>query len=211
LGWCLLLILVHWLTTTTIPGFRETADFDTKAFGEGQWWRAFSAILLHADLAHLLANATSGFLLLGLAMARYGAGFALLASYLAGACGNLAGFHIYPHAYHGLGASGMVMGALGLISIPPLHGWSFHPRALKQLSQAIFASIMLFVLLGVDPASDVVAHLGGFLTGAIFGLGLSLLPPATLQKKLLVSTAWLVLTGLFTLTTSLAAGIRTLK
>jgi membrane associated rhomboid family serine protease len=204
LGWCLLLIMVHWVTSTSYPQFRDAAVFATAKVHQGQWWRAFTAILLHENLAHLLANSTSGFLLLGLAMARYSPALALLASYLAGAAGNLAGLLIYPHDYTGLGASGMVMGALGLISIPPLHTWSTHPRALKQLSQAVFASIMLFVLLGVDPASDVIAHLGGFAAGILFALGLNLPPARVLQNKAVIWVAWVTLLALLLLTTALA-------
>jgi hypothetical protein len=35
---------------------------------------------------------------------------------------------------------------------------------------------MLFVLLGLDPGTDVVAHLGGFLCGLLLGAGLALVP-----------------------------------
>ena len=67
--------------------------------------------------------------------------------------------------YTGLGASGMVMGALGLISVPPGAQWGSGPVAFKRLAQAIAASVLLFILLGVDPKSDVIAHTGGFVVG----------------------------------------------
>src|SRR5512137_3026328 len=60
-GWCLLLIAVHWLTLTDFAGFRVSGQFDSAAAARGEWWRAFTAVLLHADLAHLLANTTIGF------------------------------------------------------------------------------------------------------------------------------------------------------
>jgi rhomboid protease GluP len=204
LGWCFLLILIHWLTLGPLVGFRSAGQFDSQAAAHGQWWRAFTAILLHADAAHLLANVSIGFLLLGLAMARYGPGPGLFAAYLAGALGNLAGLLLYPKPYVGLGASGMVLGALGLLAAPPWHGWSRHPNSLKQLIQAVCASIMLFILLGTDPASDIIAHLGGFVGGACLGLLLSPVPAKVLKGQTFTLAVWLAFAAVFTLTTCLA-------
>jgi membrane associated rhomboid family serine protease len=197
LAWCILIILVHWLTLGPLFDFRAGGQFDSHAAAQGQWWRAFTAILLHADLAHLLANCTIGFLLLGLAMARYGAALALLAAYLAGALGNVAGLLAYSKPYWGMGASGMVMGALGLIAVPPWRSWSRHPHAIKQVVQAAFASILLFVLLGVDRTSDVMAHLGGFVSGAVFGLLLNLVPAWMLKLRAVITGLWVILLALF--------------
>ena len=43
----------------------------------------FTPVMLHSDLAHLLANVTFGLVILGFAMARFGPGVTLLATYLA--------------------------------------------------------------------------------------------------------------------------------
>jgi membrane associated rhomboid family serine protease len=203
-GWCFLLILVHWLTLNRLPDFAMAGALNSTKALNGEWWRVFTAILLHNDLGHLLANTTIGLLLFGLAMARYGAGVGLFAAYLAGVMGNLAGLWLHPKPYVGLGASGMVMGALGLITIPPFSHWSSHPRALKQLLQAAFASIMLFVLLGVAPSSDVIAHLGGFVAGAILGVALNFRPATALRDWRFTTVAWVVFATLVTLTGWLA-------
>src|SRR5690242_2685039 len=50
LGWCFLLILMHWITFNGLDFLRQTGRFDSAAAAHGQWWRAFTAILLHADL-----------------------------------------------------------------------------------------------------------------------------------------------------------------
>ena len=205
LAWCAALVLAHWLTWREFAAFRVAGQFDSAAAAQGEWWRAFTAIALHADLAHLLANTTVGFLLFGLAMARYGAGLALCTAYLAGAAGNWAGLLLYPRPYFGLGASGMVMGALGLIAIPPFRNWSLHPQSVRQLLQALSASLLLFVLLGVDPASDVIAHLGGFVAGALVALALNLLPITLLKSSLLQRASWLAFGALFAVTAWLAS------
>lgn len=204
LGWCLLLVLVHWWTFGQTSGFRANGQFASEQVAQGQWWRAFTAILLHQDLSHLLSNVTIGFVLFGLSMARYGAGLGLFAAYLCGAAGNLLGYLLHPKPYSGLGASGMILGALGLVAIPPLHSWPPHPRALKEVLQAAFASIMLFVILGVNPASDVIAHAGGFASGITLGVVLSSLPNRLLQSRALAAGTWLVFGALFAATNWLA-------
>jgi rhomboid protease GluP len=203
-GWCLLFIVTHWVTWTSFPGLREAGLFDPGKFEAGEWWRAFTAVLLHADLRHLLANTTIGFLLLGLAMARYGAGVGSLAAFLAGALGNLAGLALHARPYYGLGASGMVMGALGLICVPPYRHWYSQRGALKQVLQAVIAGVFLFLLLGVDPASDVIAHIAGFVGGAGLSLILHFLPQGTLRKWPVRLTAWTALAGLLATTVFLA-------
>jgi hypothetical protein len=94
----------------------------------------------------------------------------------------------------------MVMGALGLLAVPPYRAWSLHPRALKQLLQVGFASIMLFVLLGVDPASDVIAHLGGFCAGVLLAIAINGIPGEKLHRTSLQAAAWMALAILFGVT-----------
>lgn len=46
----------------------------------------------------------------------------------------------------------------------------------RRFSGAIMGGVLLFVLIGVSPESDVVAHLGGFVTGLLLGLLLAPVP-----------------------------------
>ena len=166
-AWVILVCLFYWLSDSRID-LRTPGAVDTVALARGQWWRLFTAMWLHADLEHLAGNAMFGFILLGLAMGRYGTGVGLLASYLAGAAGNVAGWLLSWQPHYGLGASGMVMGCLGLLAVQSVVIWRRTPRAGRLFLSGLFAGVMLFVLLGVAPGTDVVAHLGGF----SFGLGL---------------------------------------
>jgi rhomboid protease GluP len=151
--------------------------WDGTALAHGEWWRLFTATWLHADLAHLAMNAVFGLLLLGLTMGRYGPRVGLLAAYLAGVGGNVAAWLSYGESHRGLGASGVVMGALGLLAVQ-----SFgllkqkNGTAFRRFSGAIMGGVLLFVLIGVSPESDVVAHLGGFVTGLLLGLLLAPVP-----------------------------------
>jgi membrane associated rhomboid family serine protease len=145
---------------------------------------------------------TLGVVLLGLAMGRYGSGTGLLAAYLAGAAGNLAGLMIYPEPHYGLGASGMVMGGLGLLAVHSVTLLRHGAAGRKYVLRGLFAGLMLFVLFGLSPETDVVAHFGGFAAGLVLGGILVWLPKkwqnpktdaasAILFAGLLLATGWL--------------------
>lgn len=143
---------------------------DTVALAHGQWWRLFTAIWLHADVGHLASNAVFGFVLLGFAMGRYGTGVGLLAAYLAGAAGNTLSWVVSSQPKLGLGASGMVMGGLGLLAVQSAPFWREGLRGNRALATGIGTGGMLFVLLGLTPGTDVVAHFGGFIGGVLLGV-----------------------------------------
>ncbi|MCD6048825.1 MAG: Rhomboid family protein [Verrucomicrobia bacterium] len=166
--WVVALVFWHGLADKG-PLLISAGAMDSERFALGEWWRLFTAVTLHHDLAHLAANCTIGLVLFGLAAARYGLGVSLLAAYLAGVLGNVAGWMIYDPPYRSLGASGMVMGALGLLIARPSIGEGLPSLKRKRLMIAASAGVMLFMLLGANPQSDMVAHLGGFAAGLLFG------------------------------------------
>jgi membrane associated rhomboid family serine protease len=200
--WGLFLAGCYWLTHVLRPDFQSLGCMNNAAVRAGEWWRLFSAILLHADPGHLASNVSLGILLLGLAMGRFGAGLALLATYLAGAAGNLAGLFLYPPAHLGVGASGMVMGALGMLAAQSVVSFRRNPLSRRNVIRTALAGLMLFVLFGLNPEADVVAHLGGFATGFWLG-GMLMWRPAAgraalmnlvagaVALLLLVGTSWL--------------------
>jgi membrane associated rhomboid family serine protease len=184
LAWVGLNIFFYWLSETRVD-LRSTGMVDGAALAHGAWWRLFTATWLHADLSHLATNMVFGFLFLGLAMGRYGPGLGLLAAYLAGAGGNLVTWLVHDENYRGLGASGVVTGALGLLAIPSVALLKRRNANLFRLfTGGILAGVLLFVLLGLSPGADVVAHLGGFITGLLLGLLLSATPRFVHQPRI---------------------------
>ena len=180
---CFFLLLLHAVSELAFGELHNAGILDSQRFRGGEWWRAVTAVTLHGDSAHLAANLSTGFLLLGLAMARFGAGVGLLAALLAGVAGNLAGVWLYPTPFRGLGASGMVLGALGLLVFASaktvVNGWP----AVKRLLGGGLAGVMLFLLFGSNPNSDWVAHLGGFVTGCALGAVLGWVPSERLLER----------------------------
>jgi len=218
LAWAGLLVVFFWMETRS--DLRLAGVLDAAAASRGQWWRLFTAVWLHADLAHLAGNAVLGFVLLGLAMARHGTGAGLLAAYLAGVGGNVAAWLFSPGSHLSLGASGMVMGALGLLAIPLFRPRSARPRAavpnrvaplrdgaaaldtgeprspqiqggpprttrraLRYVVSGVLGGVLLFVLLGLSPGTDVVAHAGGFISGVLLGALMRFIPGLARKPK----------------------------
>ncbi len=199
LGWCWVMIMIYWLTEATDGRMESAGAMDPVAFRGGEVWRLFTATTLHADAGHLAANVSTGIAVLGLAMGRYGAGWALLTSLLAGGLGNLLGLIFHTAPYRGLGASGIVMGGLGLLAVQSIAAWRNPLAARRSLVAGVLAGVLLFVLFGLNPRSDVVAHTGGFVGGVILGTALNLLP-ARLGRETradqLAGTAAILLTAL---------------
>jgi membrane associated rhomboid family serine protease len=177
--WLLLPVFLYAAETVGSVALRRVGMMNGLAVKGGEWWRLLTAVTLHADLAHLAANLVTGFLLLGLAMGAFGPGIGLLASLAAGVVGNLAGLAVYPDGYRGLGASGMIMGCLGVLSAQSVallrHGLTHRQLA----ARGMLAGCLLLVLLGFSPEgnTDIVAHVAGFFAGGVFGVAAGFLHP----------------------------------
>jgi rhomboid protease GluP len=204
LGWAAAMGAVYYWSAIRFPGIREAGILDSEKTRQGQWWRLWTAVTLHENVAHLMGNATTGFILMGLAMARYGAGVALLASFVAGAVGNVASLLVYAEPHQSLGASGMVMGALGLVTVQSFSFWRKYPIGGRLVFRAMAAGVLILALIGFSPGSDMVAHVAGFIAGAIFGCGLGGAPPARLQRGAVNAGAMLALAALLLATWRLA-------
>jgi rhomboid protease GluP len=194
-AWGLLMIAADWLGRLSRSDIQAAGCMDNAAVRAGEWWRLFTAMLLHADVAHLTANLTLGVVLLGLAMGRYGGGVGLLAASLAGAGGNVASLLVYPASQQSLGASGMVMGGLGLLAAQSLLYLRQNPNSRRSGLRGVLAGAMLFVLFGLSPGTNIMAHLGGFVTGLVLGAGLVRMP-SRWQNPRTDLVAWLLYGGL---------------
>lgn len=172
LVWAIFLATFYWIMVTE-PRLRDTGLMHNAAVNRGEWWRLFTAVVLHHDVAHLAANLAIGVVLLGLAMGRFGTGVGVLAAYLAGVAGNATVWLLCEPSHRSLGASGMVTGALGLLAAQSsaLDRQSLPAR--KYVFTGVAGGVLLFVLLGLAPGTDVVAHAGGFVGGLLIGVALA--------------------------------------
>lgn len=150
--------------------WREAGVFDVQKVMMGQGWRFLTAVFLHADLAHLASNLSVGIILFGMAFSRFGVGVASLVGLLCGVGGNLFGLWLHSHPYIGLGASGGVMGMLGLLMTAGYADFRARRLGIEWLMRAGMAGAVLFGMWGMNPNSDMVAHFGGFMTGLGIGV-----------------------------------------
>lgn len=175
----ILIICFAWQSTD--PGITERGFNSTTAILEdGEWWRPFSALFLHADLAHLLGN-LGGITLFGTLLIRsIGAWLAYPAILLSGGLGNLlnVAFH-YPDLHRSLGASTSVFGALGALAacgfMELVHSRSRLPWR-RIMIPLVGGLALLGWMGGGNPGSqtDVGAHLAGFLCGIGIGIFIKL-------------------------------------
>lgn len=143
-------------------------------WARAEWWRPFTALFLHADLAHLMGNVALGVLLGLWAAHAIGANLAWVLILLSGTLGNAINSVIRAgEDFTALGASTAVFGTLGLLTgIGALHAFRAPSRAgpLRPLIPLIAGMILLaWFGGGGDPRTDVSAHLCGFGVGACFG------------------------------------------
>jgi membrane associated rhomboid family serine protease len=153
---------------------------DGHALRSGEWWRPLTALTLHADAGHLLANLGFGAVFIGLAARVYGWGVALAATLLAAVSANVLEAVGMPDGATSLGASTAVFAALGLLA--PVR-WPPR-RRLKQWVLRAAPAVAALALLGLlgggdgDPRIDVTAHALGFAAGTVLGLLLRTRPIA---------------------------------
>lgn len=158
--------------------------------GRGEWWRTVTALTLHGDVPHVLANLGAGLIFGALLFPAFGQGLAWLMVLLSGALGNaLSVWVCYPQPYRSLGASTAVFGALGLLVGDAL--WRLLRFKAGRLWWAwvlpLGAGVALLAFLGAGEGKknvDVLAHLWGFALGLPLGMGVSIFSPAQNSRAL---------------------------
>ena len=161
----LALIAIH-AVSESHPALKKSGVMHGVDVSNDEWWRLVTATQLHADWGHLASNLSIGFVLLGLVMGRWGTATGMLAALLTGIGGNIGNWLIQPTQLS-LGASGVVMGCIGLLAVQPHRADQPKFRIGAGLLGGVSGAAMLFMLLGLDPRADVLGHAGGFVTGIL--------------------------------------------
>ena len=145
----------------------------------GQWWRAWTALTLHLDGAHLAANLAAGVWFCYLAAAQIGSGSAWFLIVTGAACANLFEALLGPSSHLSVGASTAVFTALGLLAA---HAWRLRSSYTQRWAVRWAPLVAGVVLLGwfgsgggdgedstAPTQIDIVAHAAGFIVGCILG------------------------------------------
>jgi membrane associated rhomboid family serine protease len=143
----------------------QAAGLVKQAYFRGEWWRLFTAPLLHGNLIHFLMNAAA-LLYLGKRLEVFARWPHLPLVFLFSACvGGEASARFV--AAPSIGASGGLMGWLGfLLVFESLHGRLVPRRARRRL----LAGVVLTGIIGLVGYRfiDNAAHAGGLLAGMLY-------------------------------------------
>ena len=155
----------------------------------GQWWRAWTALTLHLDAGHLVANLGAGVWFGYLAARELGSGSAWLLTVNGAALANWLEAEVGPATHRSVGASTAVFTALGMLAA---HSWRtrYHlPQRWALRWAPLVAGVILLGWLGsAGEGTDLVAHATGFVVGVLIGAAAAL-PP--IERALARVPQWL--------------------
>lgn len=155
----------------------DAGELDAARVQSGQWWRAWTALTLHLDAAHLAANLGAGIWFGYLAARQLGSGRAWFFIVNGAALANWLEGEFGPATHRAVGASTAVFTALGMLAA---HSWRtrFHlPQRSALRWGPLVAGVVLLGWLGsAGEGTDLVAHALGFLTGTLIGATVALPP-----------------------------------
>jgi len=139
----------------------------------GQWWRAVTALTLHADLLHLCGNVVAALIFVSAVGRWLGGGLAAVLILASAAAANLLTAAVHRTAFVSVGSSTAIFAALGLMAglqvlrrleLRTRRGYAWVPLG---------AGLGLYAMLGVGAAADLYAHLFGLGIGALVGFGVA--------------------------------------
>jgi membrane associated rhomboid family serine protease len=167
----------------------DAGSLRAGAVRSGELWRAVTALTLHLDVAHLIANLGFGMLFGYFAGQLLGPGVAWASVLGAAAIANLLTALVQTAAHSSAGASTAVFATLGLLAA---YGWRQRHSLAERWAYRyapLVAGVALLAFLGVGGEhTDVLAHLAGFGTGIVagwwLGRGLERAPGARTQLAL---------------------------
>ncbi len=166
-----LLLGVAFLAGIEAGGLDWYSAGELESGARREWWRAVTALTLHAGPEHLVGNLLFGTWVGVLASRLFGAGLAWAGILAAGSAGNLLAMLVAPADHRALGASTAVFGGLGLLSgFGWLSGWAPEERWWSRATPLV-SGVSLLALLGAGTEHvDVLGHLLGFASGVVLGI-----------------------------------------
>jgi rhomboid protease GluP len=148
----------------------ELGAVDGERMQHGEWWRAWTALTLHVDAAHLALNLGAGAWFGYLAGRQLGVGTAWLLIVFGAATANFLEGTLGSPVHRAVGASTAVFAALGLIAA---HSWrqrlALPQRWVRRWGPLIAGVILLGWLGSSGENTDLVAHAAGFALGVLLG------------------------------------------
>ena len=159
-------VAVYIFTSYMGGGFLRTSDMmiynyglNGQLFFQGEWWRLFTSMFVHADIAHIAGNMLFLFIYGLRAEEMFDAKEYTAVYFLSGLAGNALSLFT---DFFSVGASGAIFGVLGAVMI-------YQRRSIGQsIISALMYAFFLFVI-NIGPNVNFLAHLGGLVVGLALG------------------------------------------
>ena len=170
--------LLIWVLTEVIGSSRDPMTL--RQFGaityldinNGDYWRLFSAIFLHVGAGHLAVNCLSLLIMGGLLEKMVGHSRFAVVYIGSGISGSSFSYLMIPFLGVGAGASGAIFGCVGaLAGYFIVNRKSMGEMGKQNLNAVLILAGINFAFGYIVPGIDNWAHLGGFIAGAILGIG----------------------------------------
>lgn len=184
--YALVMIAVAYAAGSGLFGFDwlESGSLNGAIPATHEWWRAVTALTLHADVGHLLSNLAFGTVLGYLASRALGGGVAWASILIGAMMGNALDALWMPDQQRSIGASTAVFATLGILSA---YAWVLETatnlRWAKRLGPLIAGVILLGFLGAGGERTDVVAHVTGFMSGCALGAVLGKIPEQRFESR----------------------------
>ncbi|OQR93821.1 hypothetical protein THRCLA_08338 [Thraustotheca clavata] len=154
----------------------------TDLIKDGQWWRLFTAMFLHAGIVHLLFN-MGALYQLGMELeSTFDRRRIALIYFATGIIGAIVSGFFVPTVV-GVGASGAIFGLFGATFAEFMLNWKLYTNRCCHMTNLI-AVALINLGIGLLPFVNNFAHLSGFISG--MGMGFALLSlPLTRQDRIM--------------------------
>jgi membrane associated rhomboid family serine protease len=153
----------------------DLGELNAARVQSGQWWRAWTALTLHLDVGHLVANLGAGVWFGYLVARELGSGSSWFLIVNGAALANWLEAEVAPATHRSVGASTAVFTALGMLAA---HSWRtrFHlPQRWALRWAPLVAGVVLLGWFGsAGEGTDLVAHATGFIVGVLIGAAAAL-------------------------------------
>ena len=137
----------------------------------GDWWRAVTALTLHADLFHVVGNVVATLIFVSSVGRWLGGGLGATLILLSATAGNLMTAVYHRTNHDSVGASTATFAALGIIAgLQTVRRLTLRTRP-GYWWVPLGAGLALFAMTGTTRGADYKAHLFGLGFGALFGVG----------------------------------------
>ncbi len=160
--WVLIGINVLLFALSLVSNLTEMLAVNRFAVINGEYYRLFTGIFLHANIFHLLFNCYALYIV-GMQLESFlGKGKFLLVYLLSGLAGSC--LSIFFSTGYSVGASGAIFGLLGSLIY---FGYHYRVYLESVVKSQIIPLIILNLLLGLMPGIDNWAHIGGLIGGVL--------------------------------------------